>query len=77
MSAALALQEVDLMIDHFELHVHQCDLCLVYGNRLCNEGRFMAEDVATMRAEIRRPMRRRSGGLWMLRRRSVPALAGG
>ncbi|MCI4339960.1 MAG: hypothetical protein L3K06_02110 [Thermoplasmata archaeon] len=76
MSAVLSLEQVDLAIDHFELHVHQCNLCLVQGNRLCTEGRFIAEDVATLQAEIRRPMRRPSRGLDVLRRRSAPSRAG-
>ncbi len=76
MSAALSIEQVDVAIDHFELHVHQCDLCLVRGNSLCNEGRFIAEDVATLQAEIKRPMRGPRRGLDVLRRRSASYQAG-
>ncbi|MCI4318443.1 MAG: hypothetical protein L3J96_07885 [Thermoplasmata archaeon] len=57
MSANLTLHEVDLAIDQFDLHVHQCSMCLVQGNLLCSEGRYIAEDVAGLQAAIRRPMR--------------------
>jgi hypothetical protein len=77
MNGPLALQQVDLAIDQFEVHVHQCAMCLVQGNLLCSEGTYIAEDVATLRAEIRRPMRGPHRGFDLMRRRSAirPAAA--
>lgn len=75
MNGALMLRQVDFAIDQFDLHVHQCSLCLVYGNLLCTEGRFIAEDVAMLQAAIKRPMRGPVRGLDTLRRRPVSVAA--
>jgi len=71
MNGALMLRQVDFAIDAFDVHVHQCSLCLVYGNLLCTEGRFYAEDVAILQAAIKRPMRGPTRGFDVLRRRSA------
>lgn len=68
MIGAIEVSPVSLAIDEFDLHVHLCSFCLVRGNRLCNEGRFIAEDVATLRAAIKRPMRGPHRGFDLLRR---------
>jgi|HubBroStandDraft_1064217.scaffolds.fasta_scaffold372222_2 hypothetical protein len=72
MNGALMLRQVDFAIDQFDVHVHQCSLCLVYGNLLCTEGQYMAEDVAMLQAEIKRPMRGPVRSLDLFRRQPEP-----
>jgi len=72
MMADLTIGSVELAVDQFELHVHRCDLCLVRGNSLCMEGGFIAEDVATLRAKIERPMKGPQRRMSVLRRTFAP-----
>jgi hypothetical protein len=74
-NGAMMLRQVDVAIDQFDLHVHQCRLCLTHGNLLCTEGTFRAEDVASAQAQIKRPMRGPVRGLDLLRRRPEAAPA--
>jgi len=75
MNGALMLRQVDFAIDLFDLHVHQCSVCLVQGNLLCTEGQFRAEDVADLRSRMKRPMRGPVRGFDVFRRGSVAAPA--
>ena len=71
MIGALESSPIALAIDEFDLHVHLCSFCLVRGNRLCTEGQYIAEDVATLRAAIKRPMRGPHRGFDLLRRSAI------
>lgn len=75
MIASLPIQPMDLALNDLELHIHGCAFCLVEGNELCYEGRFLAEDAAIRRQDIQRPTRRPIRHFVLLRREGAEEAA--
>jgi hypothetical protein len=73
---ALVLRPVVLSVHAWDLHVDQCDLCLVDGNDLCFEGQYLHDDVVGRRLHATPVRPEPPRPLLAPRRRPVPAFAG-
>ena len=75
MSAPLYLSPLDAVVQHFDHHVDGCDLCLVRGNSLCYEGRYLVDVAHETRVRAQRSRRPISSIFPSARRRPSMAAA--
>ena len=49
MNAVRAIEEIELAVQDWTLHVERCDVCLAEGNALCYEGQYLADEIVLVR----------------------------
>jgi hypothetical protein len=69
----LVLQPAVLAVHAWDLHVEDCNVCLVDGNDLCYEGRYLQDEVADRRASAVIGRGNSAGPTFHPRRRPLPA----
>lgn len=49
MNAVRAIEQIELAVRDWTVHVERCDVCLAEGTTLCYEGQYLADEVVVIR----------------------------
>lgn len=59
MNPVMVIEQIELRVRDWTVHVERCDVCLADGNNLCYEGQYLADEVVFTREKAdstRRPI---------------------